>query len=441
LNAAFLDIPKQCLAVTLEGLPRTPVEKEKVSTLLGGLLVGKICEAQTDRKLITDGVMKIEHLILEDGRDTVDVARDMMFTQLENPEEKPGAYELPEQSTSVKALPVNGRNKRMKSESKTKSILGDTVLPAEGIPFDVAVTQINSKNVVYLQREIPSEGCPRLAVGHDPTHIIACDHLQQMLNMSNRINFLNYFVGKPSIDNVWSNMLCCARYTEDDLWYRAQVSEVVTTDPLQARVLYVDYGTSEVIGLDRMKPFPAELASLPKQAFKCTIVGLDEENDDDSDDDIDLLADVVTGKKLICKVASSGTPIVVELYERVFDQGSYEDVPISQRVLNFDRTADDSKNSAAEDFLSDEELSEKEKEVSVNGVESKATNVDETRDFTADINPDRDWLSDYDETFMKYDREGVMTRPQLLTPAQFVLMSENLAERENTDEVEESEVD
>ena len=437
LNAAFLDIPKQCLAITLEGLPQTPVEQEKVSRLLEVLLVGKICEAKTNATLITDSVINIEHLTLQDGRDAVDVARDLMSRQHENLEEKPSANLPPKQSPS---RPVNDKMKRKVKSESTKSILGDTVLPAEGIPFDVAVTQINSKNVVFLQREIPSEGSPRLAVGHDPTHIIACDHLNQMLNMSNKINFRNYFDGKPNVDNVWNNLLCCARYTEDDLWYRAQVSEVVTDDPLQARVLYVDYGTSEVIGLERMKPFPAELASLPKQAFQCTIIGQCDENDDESDDDIDLLANVVTGKKLICKVVNFGQPIEVELYERVFNEESYEDVPISQRVSEFDVMADYSENDAADDDQSNDELSEKE-EMFADKEEYQRGSDDETEDFTSGVNPVGDWYSENEETFMKYNREGVSTRPQLLAPAQFLLMKENLVEHEKADEVEESEVD
>ena len=46
-------------------------------------------------------------------------------------------------------------------------------------------------------------------------------------------------------------MLCCARYTEDDTWYRAQVKSVERRSPLEARVLYVDYGTTEVVKADR----------------------------------------------------------------------------------------------------------------------------------------------------------------------------------------------
>lgn len=53
---------------------------------------------------------------------------------------------------------------------------------------------------------------------------------------------------------LWSyftGMLCCARYTEDDMWYRAQVKTVERQKPLEVRVVYVDYGTTEVVTADR----------------------------------------------------------------------------------------------------------------------------------------------------------------------------------------------
>ena len=57
-----------------------------------------------------------------------------------------------------------------------------------------------------------------------------------------RIAFLCCFI---------AGMLCCARYSEDDLWYRAQVKSVARQNPLEVRVVYVDYGTTEVVNADR----------------------------------------------------------------------------------------------------------------------------------------------------------------------------------------------
>ena len=48
-----------------------------------------------------------------------------------------------------------------------------------------------------------------------------------------------------------AGMLCCSRYTEDDMWYRAQVKSVERQRPLEVRVQYVDYGTTEVVNADR----------------------------------------------------------------------------------------------------------------------------------------------------------------------------------------------
>ena len=441
LNAAFLDIPKQCLAIKLQGLPQTAAAQEQASGLLERLLVGQICEAKSSTKLVVDGVMNVEHLTLPDGRDAVEAASSMMLKRREGLQEKSSEPQPAEEPTPVKAKKDKQKATKKIKSKPTKSILSDTVLPAEGVPFVVAVTEISSKSVVFLQRDIPSdENSSRFAASHDPSHVIAVDHLHQMLDLSNRINLKNYFNGRPNLTNVWSNMLCCARYTEDDLWYRAQVIEVVENNPLQAQVLYVDYGTSEVIGLERMKPFPAELASLPKQAFQCSVLGLNDDGNGDDDEDVESLSSVVTGKKLICKVVSVGPPIIVELYERVFSGESYEDVPINQRVAQFDVMSKGSQNDEIEDRLNGHDSTE-EKEVFV--VIEEAENEDgEPEDFIASAEPVADWYSDCEETFLRYDREGVLTRPQLLTPAQFISKKESLVEPEKSVEVqEESEVD
>ena len=59
--------------------------------------------------------------------------------------------------------------------------------------------------------------------------------------------YLHFFVHIAFI----AGMLCCARYSEDDLWYRAQVKSVQRQNPLEVRVVYVDYGTTEVVNTDR----------------------------------------------------------------------------------------------------------------------------------------------------------------------------------------------
>lgn len=449
LNAAFLDIPKQCISVKLEGLPQTPVELEKISICLEGLLVGKICKAVASTLSTVGELISIEHLILPNGNDAVDAARVMMLRHYEACNEKPPAIQKQKNPLPMKTQQEQQLTEKIPPPART--ILRDTVLPDLGIPFDVAITQINSKKVVFLQRELPSDDNPRLAVGHDPTDVIACNHLHQLLKMSNKINLKNYFNGRPNVSKVWNNMLCCAKYTEDDLWYRAQVLEVLNKEPLTARVLYVDYGTSEVIGVERMKPFPAELASLPKQAFQCNIVGMEDDNanddtycSDDSDNGFESLAKAVTNKKLICKIASTGPPILVELYDRVFNEVLFEDVPISQRVSEIDAISDESEGADDDQVSSSEEVSGEGETLSMKGplvMKNDEVFKDcEREEFMGDVTPIADWYSECEKTFQDYDK--VLACQQLLTPAQFMLKKERLVNDEkSTMQVEESEVD
>ena len=270
--------------------------------------------------------------------------------------------------------------KAKRTPEQGKSLFSDTVLPPEGVLFDVCVTQVNTTNVMFLQR---AEEETSLAHGHDPTRHIAHDHLVQLEKMSAKINLTNYFKGKPDVSNVWSAMLCCAQYTVDDLWYRAQVIKVMSHDPLEAYVLYVDYGTSEVIGLDRIKPFPGELLSLPKQAFQCAVIGLSESEEQDCESDnaaVDFISEAVADKKLICKIVSSeSSPILVELYERVFKEQSHVDVPLSQRLLELGQMTDETDGFDDSVVGEGDELSSAEEKPAL-----KADNA-QTEDFTSDV--------------------------------------------------------
>ena len=52
-------------------------------------------------------------------------------------------------------------------------------------------------------------------------------------------------------------MACCGKYSKDDQWYRVKIKSVKTKDDnpggeiIGAEVLFVDYGTSEVVPVAR----------------------------------------------------------------------------------------------------------------------------------------------------------------------------------------------
>ncbi|KFQ92269.1 Tudor domain-containing protein 1, partial [Nipponia nippon] len=72
---------------------------------------------------------------------------------------------------------------------------------------------------------------------------------------------------RPAAGNV-----CCAQFTEDNLWYRAAVIAYVSEDTVLAG--YIDYGNFEVLPLTRIRPMVPRLMDLPAQAVRCTLAGV-----------------------------------------------------------------------------------------------------------------------------------------------------------------------
>ena len=63
--------------------------------------------------------------------------------------------------------------------------------------------------------------------------------------------------------------ICCAKFTEDDKWYRSQVDNVCSDGQVCVRA--VDYSKQETLSLNRIKKLETEFALLPVHSISCSL--------------------------------------------------------------------------------------------------------------------------------------------------------------------------
>ena len=68
-----------------------------------------------------------------------------------------------------------------------------------------------------------------------------------------------------------SNMLVCAQYDADDLWYRAWIKSVENGG---YRVYFVDFGNEEIVTSDRVTECPDVLRNIPWQSVKIKLANI-----------------------------------------------------------------------------------------------------------------------------------------------------------------------
>jgi len=75
------------------------------------------------------------------------------------------------------------------------------------------------------------------------------------------------------LTNINVGSLCCARYSADGAWYRAVVTDMVSSR--QVRVLFVDYGNSDVVTTSTdLKLLSPKFCSKPPFVYHCSLAGV-----------------------------------------------------------------------------------------------------------------------------------------------------------------------
>ncbi|XP_066063213.1 tudor domain-containing protein 1-like isoform X1 [Chamaea fasciata] len=142
-----------------------------------------------------------------------------------------------------------------------------------------------------------------------------CQRMQnarQLAELEASLNeYCDKFPSSPSFRPAAGNV-CCAQFTEDNLWYRAAVTAYASEDTVL--VDYMDYGNSDSLPLTRLHPIIPSLMDLPAQAIRCSLADVKPPLGSWTSEGISYMKRLVKDKVLTVKVVdkeSSGS--VVEL--------------------------------------------------------------------------------------------------------------------------------
>ncbi len=122
----------------------------------------------------------------------------------------------------------------------------------------------------------------------------------------------------PDLPSVGS--LCCANFSEDGLWYRAEVLKHTLSG---VEVNFIDYGNTEIVPVQSITQCPKDIVDMPVCAVKCSLKGLQP-----LPPHVEWSAHVTTHLKTVCadkilqaKVLDSDSPIKsIQLFDTSNDK-------------------------------------------------------------------------------------------------------------------------
>ncbi|CAH1257949.1 TDRD1 [Branchiostoma lanceolatum] len=107
--------------------------------------------------------------------------------------------------------------------------------------------------------------------------------------------------------------LCCALWEMDQMWYRAEVVEVVSNS--QLKVFFLDYGNTETVTTANTRPIPESFTECPALALHCKLAGVSPVNSDRWSHKVTAFFKDLTKDKLLMgtPIAREGVSLSVEL--------------------------------------------------------------------------------------------------------------------------------
>lgn len=159
------------------------------------------------------------------------------------------AETIPQQATRQATKPDEAVNSKLEVFHRYR--LAD--IPCETMTinswYDIVVTSVSSPNVFWVQ-------------------LFQIDALERQNTLYQTLEGL--YTNSPYKNYVpMVGDVCAAQYTKDDNWYRSKVNYINNNGYIN--VTHIDFGSSEDVDVSSIRRITNDLASIPRQAIKCSL--------------------------------------------------------------------------------------------------------------------------------------------------------------------------
>lgn len=161
-------------------------------------------------------------------------------------------------------------------------------------------------HVKYTLSELPKAGCSVFLSNVVSLAEFYVQKADQESSLTELMSCVEEHCGSASLLSSGSlklGLACCAKFSEDNTWYRARVEKI---DGQNVTVFFVDYGNSEDTSIRNMRALSEDLAKTPMFAIKCSLDGVQKETDCHSDAVIAKFEELTVDKELFCEPVQSG---------------------------------------------------------------------------------------------------------------------------------------
>ena len=288
--AECASVPVQAVRCALYGvIPHGSKWSPAATEVMQNLTVDKPLLARAHGQL-SDGSFRVE-LIDTSGEKDINIATELVLMGVASLSE-PSSVCGVEKSTSLETIA-----KPVPQPSPSIKASGLTVEPifSEGKEFIlVTVTTVDTPHCFYCQA-------------------VSQTSVEKLTLLSTRLQTI--ISSSPSLlqkSSVAKGDLCCAKFSKDGCWYRAQVEEVSDT---HCMVHFLDFGNTDRVVWSDVVQCPAECASVPVQAVRCALYGVIPHGSKWSPSSAEALKELTVDKALYARLLSQcpGGPIHIEL--------------------------------------------------------------------------------------------------------------------------------